>query len=121
MSFQSLRNLEKKCDKKIEHFVPLNKNYDVTTRTSAYSIFKSNVIQNQVKLGTYIKQDERNSKISNILLPWQHSGFEPSLIGNTIISFFTPQLGHSGVSLAFGMHWHSQITFDCNRLKLFTS
>ena len=23
MSFQSLRNLEKKCDKKIEHFVPL--------------------------------------------------------------------------------------------------
>ena len=23
MSFQSLRNLEEKCDKKIEHFVPL--------------------------------------------------------------------------------------------------
>ena len=60
--------------------------------------------QNQVKLGTVIKQDERNSKISDILLPWQHSRFEPSLIKNRIISFFTPQLGHSGVSLAFGMH-----------------
>ena len=47
--------------------------------------------QNQVKLGTLMKQDEKNSKISNILLPWQLSRFEPSLIRNTIISFSTPQ------------------------------
>ena len=31
MSFQSLENLEKKCEKKIEHFVSLNKICDVTT------------------------------------------------------------------------------------------
>ena len=47
--------------------------------------------QNQVKLGTLIKQDESSSKISNIFLPWQYSRFEPSLIRNTIISFSTPQ------------------------------
>ena len=58
-----------------------------------------------------MKQDERNSKISNILLPWQHSRFESPLIRNTIISFSTPQQGHNGISLAFGMHWHSQINF----------
>ena len=33
-----------------------------------------------------MKEDERSSKIKNILLPWQHSRFEPSLI---IISFST--------------------------------
>ena len=58
-----------------------------------------------------MKQDERNSKISNILLPWQHSRFEPSLIRNIIISFSTPQLDQNGVSLAFDMHWHSWIDF----------
>ena len=46
--------------------------------------------QNQVKLGKLRKQDESNSKISNILFPWQHSWFELSLIRNTIISFSTP-------------------------------
>ena len=40
--------------------------------------------QNHAKLGTLTKQDDRNSKISNILLRWQHSRFEPWLIRNTI-------------------------------------
>ena len=71
--------------------------------------------QNQVKLVTLMKQDERNSKILNVWLPWQHSRFQPSLTGNTIISFPTPQLAAMGVSLAFGMHWHSWINF---RLQL---
>ena len=62
--------------------------------------------QNQVKLDTLMKQDERNSKISNILLPLQHSRFEPLSIRNTIISFSTLQKGHNGISLAF----------DCNRI-----
>ena len=64
--------------------------------------------QNQVKLCTLMKQHERNSKISNILLPYQHSLFEPSFTGNIIISFSTP---HNGISLAFGMHCHSQNNF----------
>ena len=38
-----------------------------------------------------MKQGERSSKIYNILLPWQLSRFDPSLIGNAIISFFTSQ------------------------------
>ena len=58
-----------------------------------------------------MKQDEKSSKVSNIVLLWQHSWFEPSLTKNTIISFSTPQWGHNGISLAFGMHWHSQINF----------
>ena len=37
-----------------------------------------------------MKQDERYSKISHILLPWQHSRFEPSLIRNTILIFYSP-------------------------------
>ena len=45
MSFQSLGNLEKKCEKKIEHLCSFNKSCDVKSRTSTYSIFKSNVIQ----------------------------------------------------------------------------
>ena len=111
MSFQRLGNLEKNTRKrKLSILCPFNKNCDVT---STYSIFfkikcHSGVTgQNQVKLGTVMKQDERNSKISNILLPWRHSRFESSLIRNTIISFSTPQWVHNGVSLAFGMHWDS--------------
>ena len=45
MSFQSLRNLEKKCDKKLNIMCPFNKNTDVTARICIYSIFKSHVIQ----------------------------------------------------------------------------
>ena len=63
-----------------------------------------------------MKRDEKNCKISNILLPWQHFRFEPSLIRNTITTFSAPQLGHIGISLVFGLHWHSLINF---RLKLF--
>ena len=66
-----------------------------------------------------MKRDERNSKISNILLPWQHSRFEPLLIRNTIISFSTPQQrGHNGISLAFGIHWHSQISFGLQQSEI---
>ena len=36
-----------------------------------------------------MKQDERNSKISNILLPWQHSWFEPLLIRNNYLMYVT--------------------------------
>ena len=50
MSFQSHGNLEEKCEKKIEHFVPFNKNCDITSRTCIYSIFKSYVIQTFVTL-----------------------------------------------------------------------
>ena len=81
---------------------PFNKNCDVTSRTSTYSGVAG---QNQVKLGTLMKQNGRNSRISNILL--QHSRLESSLTRNTIISFSTPQEGHNEISLAFGMHWHS--------------
>ena len=55
MSFQSLGNLEEKCEEKIEHLFlfiyfiylncPFNKNCDVTSRTCLNSIFKSHVIQ----------------------------------------------------------------------------
>ena len=63
MSFQSLRNLEKKCDKKTEHLCLFNKNYDVTSRTSTFKCRSGVTGQNQVKLGTLMKQDDKNSKI----------------------------------------------------------
>ena len=50
-----------------------------------------------------MKQDEKDSNISNILLPWQQSRFEHSLIRNTIISFSTSQSGHNGIFLALGV------------------
>ena len=55
------------------------------------------------------------------LLPWQHSRFEPSLIRNTIISFYVPEWGQNGISLTFSVHWHSKTIFDRNSVKLFTS
>ena len=62
MSLQSLRNLEKKCEKKLSILRPFNKNCDVTTRICIYSIFKSHVIQNQVKFGTLMIQHEKKTK-----------------------------------------------------------
>ena len=45
MSFQSLGNLEKKCERKLSILCPFNKNCDVTTRICIYSIFKSHAIR----------------------------------------------------------------------------
>ena len=77
--------------------------------------------QNQVKLVPPIKQDEGNPKISNILLPWQHSRFEPSLIRNTIISFSIPSRATMEFLLLLVCIGTPGSTFNCNRLKLFTS
>ena len=55
-----------------------------------------------------MKQNERNSKVSNILLPWQHSQLEPSLIGNTIISFSTPV----GPQWDFSYLWYALAFLD---------
>ena len=68
MSFQSLGNLEKNAKRILSILCPFNKNCDVTSRTSTYLIFKSNVVsdvsgQNQIKFSTPMKQDERSSKI----------------------------------------------------------
>ena len=45
ISSQSLRNHEKNAEGKLSILCPFNKNCDMTSRTSTYSIFKSNVIQ----------------------------------------------------------------------------
>ena len=45
MSFQSHGSLEKNAKRKLSILCPFNKNCDVTSRTSTYSIGKSNVIQ----------------------------------------------------------------------------
>ena len=65
-----------------------------------------------------MKEDEKNFKVLNILLPWQHSWFELSLIRNTIISFSTPQKGHNEVPFAFGMNWHSWIKFGLQQAEI---
>ena len=68
-----------------------------------------------------MKQDERNSKISNILLPWQHSGLEASLIRNTIISFSAPGRATIEFLVLLVCIGTPTSTFDSNGLKLFTS
>ena len=55
-----------------------------------------------------MKQDERNSKISNILLPWQHSRFEPSLIRNNYLIFYSPV----GPQWGFPCFWYALALLD---------
>ena len=53
----------------------------------------------------------------DILLPWQHFRFEPSLIRNIIISFSTSQWGHNGFRLLLVCIGTTRTTFDRNSLN----
>ena len=68
--------LRENVERKLSILCPFNKNCHVTSRTCIYPIFKSHVIQNQVKRGTLIKLDRVTTENIIFLLPWQYVRFQ---------------------------------------------
>ena len=108
-NFQSLRNLGKNATRKLDILCPFDKN--VTSQVGLKFIQYLNQMSSRrywsesSKTWYTYEKYERNSKILNILLPWQHSRFEPSLIRNTIISFSKPQW-------SFSCFWYALVFVD---------